>query len=1092
MGGPGETPASGDTGASYGSSSGPLAWMAHNSVAANLLMLVLVVGGLLTTGRIRQQVFPDFELDVISVSVAYPGASPEEVEQGIILPLEEAVRGVDGIKEVRSSANEGLASVTCELLLGADADKALADVKSAVDRITSFPLDAEEPIVNRPQLRNKVITVIAFGDASEANLRHLAEDVREDLLAFPNITTVELTGIRPLEIAVEIPQENVRRYGLTHTDVANAIRSASIDLPAGAVRTRRGEVLLRTTERRDFGAEFNDIVVRSNPDGTRVTVADVGQVIDGFAEVDLKALYEGQPAVLVDVYRVGEQTPLDIAATVKEYVAEQEPQLPAGVHFATWRDRSELFADRVDLLRRNAILGLILVLLCLGLFLEIRLAFWVTLGIPISFTGALLFMPLAGGSINMISLFAFILTLGMVVDDAIVVGEAIYTKTTQGITGMRAAVEGVREVSAPVIFSILTSCIFFAPLLFVPGTMGKFFMQIPIVVILVLLISLVESLLVLPAHLGHNSGRITPVWWFATAGVGLLMRLLASWPWLSRGQQRFSRLVEWLIQYTYAPTLRVALRHRYLTAAVCVAILIGAVGLVMGGRVQMTFFPKVEVDIVSAELTMPFGTPVEETERVQRDMLAASDRVLTRLSPNGDVARGRFAIVGGFGGGGGDAQSGSHLAEVAVNLVPTDERPFSARQFADAWREELGDIPGVETISFRYSTGAGGGADIAFELSHPDLDVLERAAAQLAEGLARYAGAEDINDGFSAGKEQLDFTLTPAARAMGITETLLARQVRDAFFGAEAVRQQRGRDELRVYVRRPLDERQSLADLERFVVRSPDGGEIPLSEAAEIRRNRSYTSIRRLDGRRQVNVTAEVAAGANAGRIVSLANAELVPEVQAAFPDLSIARGGQQRSQDEALSALRDGMILAFFAMYALMAIAFRSYIQPLIVATAIPFGVVGAIGGHALMQYDISLMSFMGGVALSGVVVNDSLIMVSAINGYRAEGMDVFSAVTAGGTRRFRPILLTSLTTFFGLTPMILETSVGARFLIPMAVSLGFGVLFATFITLVLVPSLYLMTEDAKWLGRTVRAGLFSLYRPAPPPAPVDPAAGK
>ncbi|HJL19670.1 MAG TPA: efflux RND transporter permease subunit [Sandaracinaceae bacterium LLY-WYZ-13_1] len=1105
---------------------GALAWMAQNSVASNVLMLILIAGGLLMIPQIKQEVFPEFDLDMVLINVPYPGASPEEVEQGVILPIEEAVRGVDGIKEVRSTAQEGVGVVTLELLLGADADRVLADVKSAVDRITSFPTDVEEPVVSRPALRGEVISLVVHGDASESQIRSIADRVRDDLLAEEGITTIELSGVRPLEISVEIPQERLRAHGLTHGQVADAIRAASIDVPGGTLKTTGGEVLLRTTERRDRGGEFEDIVVRSRPDGSQITVGDLGEVTDGFQEIDTAATYEGQRAVMVQVYRVGSQTPLDIAATVHEYIAQHEQDLPPGVHFATWNDRSEIYEDRIDLLLKNAYLGLILVLVCLGLFLEIRLAFWVTLGIPISFVGSLLFMPSTDASINMISLFAFILTLGMVVDDAIVVGEAIYKKLTDGLPPMRAAIEGVKEVAGPVVFAILTTCIAFSPLLFVPGTFGKFFMQIPIVVILVLLLSLVESLLVLPAHLGHigetqkylvlfsgicfvvatgalglarvvESDAVQQIAEFALPIYGvsifcLVFLGMVRWKGLMKVQQRFSRLVEWLIDRTYAPTLKRALHWRYFTLATAFAILFASCGLVGGGRVETTFFPKIDSDIISAKLEMPFGTPATETERIQRRLLETSREVVRELAPQRgeDVVRGRFALLGatgaaGGGPGSGQRDAGGHIAEVAVFTVPSDERPFSARQFAEAWRDRVGDIPGVESLSFSYSTGGPSGADIDFQLSHPNLDILERAAGRMAEGLGTYAGVREIDDGFTAGKEQLDFTLRPEARARGITEQVLARQLRDAFFGAEAVRQQRGRDEIRVYVRRPREERESLADIENLLVRTPDGGEIPLTEAAEIERGRSYTKIQRLDGRRRVNVTAGVEFGTNANRVQSQAQEELVPQLLEEFPGLRIEPGGQAKRQAETMSALGMGFLLALLGMFALLAIAFRSYAQPFIIISAIPFGIVGAIIGHLLLGYDLSLMSMMGVVALAGVVVNDSLVLVSAVNDYRRdEGLSLLEAVKAGGVRRFRPILLTSLTTFLGLTPMILETSVGARFLIPMAISLGFGVLFATFITLLLVPCLYLIFED---LGRLL-ARMIAFFKQGfsgePPPA--------
>lgn len=1113
---------------------GPLAWMARNSVAANVLMLMLIAGGLLAIPRIRQEVFPEFELDLVVINVPYPGASPEEVEEGVILPIEEAVRSVDGIKEVRATASEGVGVVTLELLLGTDADRALADAKSAIDRITSFPSDTEEPVVSRPQFRGEVISVVVYGDTTEGALRGIAEQVRDDLLQHENITTVELSGTRPLEISINISQDALRRHGLTHSDVAQAVRGASVDIPGGSVRTSAGEVLIRTTERRDRGHEFADIVVRMRPDGSRVTVGDLAEITDGFREVDTAAAFEGHRAVMVQVFRVGDQTPLEVAGVVHDYIAEHEESLPPGVHFSTWNDRSEMYRDRMDLLLRNAYIGLILVLVCLGLFLEVRLAFWVTLGIPISFIGSLIFLPwIPNASINMISLFAFILTLGMVVDDAIVVGEAIYKRLSDGHPPMRAAIDGVQEVAKPVVFAILTSCIFFIPLLLVPGTMGKFFMQIPIVVILVLLLSLAESLLVLPAHLGHLGSTKKWLWgiaFFCSLALPIIYRFTGEWNFMVafvlgaslfllvavysktvQGlQRRFSRAVEWLIQKTYRPVLQRALINRksnhwllsraprYITLATAIALFFAGVGLVAGGRVEWEFFPKIESDIVSARLTMPFGTPVEVTERVQRELIEASRETVAALEPDRgeEIIRGRYASLGGFGaapgGPGGRARgAGSHLAEVAVFAQPSDQRSFTARQFAEDWRERAGDIPGIESLQFQYSTGGPAGADIDFQLSHSDLDTLERAAAEMAESLRDYAGVREINDGFAEGKAQLDFTLRPEARARGITEQMLARQLRDAFFGAEAVRQQRGRDELRVYVRRPLAERRSLSDVEGLVVRTPDGGEIPLAEAANIRRGRSYTQISRLDGRRRVNVTAEVEFGTNANRVQQQAQDELLPALMARYPGLRVEPGGRAARQADTMKALGIGFVMALFAMFALLAIAFKSYTQPFVIAVAIPFGFVGAVMGHLLLGYNLSLMSMMGLVALAGVVVNDSLVLVSAVNDFkRDEGLSTIDAVTAGGTRRFRPIILTSLTTFLGLSPMILETSVGARFLIPMALSLGFGVLFATFITLVLVPALYLIVEDLQegtaHVIRFVREGVTGHRDPASVDAPI------
>ncbi len=1056
---------------------GPIAWMAQNAVASNLLMLVFVVGGLLMLSRIRQEVFPEFALDMVIINIPYPGASPEEVEQGVILATEEAVRAVDGIKEVRSTAAEGVGVVTVELMLTADPDRALADVKSAVDRVTSYPQDIERPIVSLAQRKNEVISVVVYGDQPEKALRALADRMREELLDIEDITVVELAGVRPLEISVEVPREHLRRYGLTLDQVATRIRQASVDMPGGAVKTSGGEILLRTTERRDWGEEFANIVVLSRPDGMDVTLGQIARVKDGFRETDQEAYFDGKRAAMVKVFRVGDQKPLELSEKVRAYVTANRGAMPPGVDLAIWSDTSEVYADRVNLLLRNAVAGFLLVLLVLGLFLEIRLAFWVTLGIPISFTGSLLFMPMLDASINMISLFAFIVVLGIVVDDAIVVGEAIYKRRTDGAGPLRAAIEGTREVGVPVIFAVLTTVIAFAPLMFVPGVMGKFFRFIPIVVIAILLVSLVESLFVLPAHLAHSRGSA------AATGVFGFVR---------DQQQRFSCFVEWLIQRTYVPILGRAIERRYLTFAVAASMLIATAGVVAGGHVNVTPMPKVDGDVVVAELQMPYGTAAADTRALMERIQAAAQTVIGNKQKEGEsYVRGMFSQLGGTGAMAGPhgsaAASGGHVAEVAVFLVPLDERPFTSAEFARAWRGLLGEIPGAESLKVTFDIGMRAGAAIDVELSHRDIVVLELAAAEVARRLREYQGVFDIDDGFSPGKEQLDVTLRAGARALGITEAELGRQLRSSFYGAEAARQQRGRDEVRVYVRLPKEERSSEHDIEQLILRTPEGGEVPLGHAVEIERGRAYTSINRREGRRTVNVTADVDAHmANADKILADLGTRMLPDVLAAYPGLSHSMEGEHRHMKESFDALRIGFIIAVLAIFAVLAVVFRSYMQPLIIMMVIPFGVVGALVGHLLMGYDLSLMSMMGLVALTGVVVNDSLILVVAINEYRAGGRGLVQAILDGGARRFRPILLTSLTTFFGLMPMILETSVQARFLIPMAISLGFGVLFATFITLLLVPAGYAVVED----GRQALLRLRATAAPGPGSAPT-PVAG-
>ena len=1047
---------------------GPIAWMARNSVASNLLMLVFLVGGFLMLGRVKQEVFPEFDLDMVIVNVPYPGASPAEVEQGVNLALEEAVRGLDGIKRVTSTAAEGMAAMTVELLLGTNPDRALSDVQNAVNRIASFPQEIERPVVALATTRRDVISLVIYGDLDEHSLRSLAEQMRDELLENDRITLVELSGLRPLEIAIEVPQKNLRSYNLTLGDIAQRIQAASVELPSGGVKTQKGEVLLRTAERRKTGSEFADVVLLSRPDGTAVTVGDIAGIRDEFAETDEEAYFDGKRAAMIEVFRVGDQTPIEVADIVKKFAADKQEHLPPGVGIATWGDRSQMFRDRIDLLRRNAILGLALVLLSLGLFLEPKLAFWVTLGIPISFLGSMLMLPSLDVSINMISLFAFIVTLGIVVDDAIVVGEAIYKRREDGMAFLPAAISGAREVMAPVTFAVLTSVIAFMPLLFVPGIMGKFFRNIPVVVIAVLLVSLVESLFVLPAHLAHSRGE-------KRSG-----KLAAFY----HQHQRFGDFMDQWVTRRFGPFVQAAVKRRYLTLSVALAVLVTAFGVVSGGWIRFTFMPRIESDRVSATLTMPFGTSIDETRRYAERILAGAHATLEKKRVPGDIHKGIFSQVGQVSGRGrgGSGSSGSHLARVQVYLVPSDEREMTATEFTKLWRETVGEVPGAESLTFKSNIGPGASAAINLDLSHTDMHVLEHAADRVAAKLREFNGVREVENGFSPGKEQLDFQLTDQARALGLTEIELARQTRHAFYGAQAARQQRGRNEIRAYVRLPKNERLTEYNIEELLLRTPRGGEIPLAQAAGVTRGRAYTAIRRQEGRRVVTVTGDIIPGqANANEVVHTMATEVLPQILAETPGLKYEPGGDQRHQAEALGPLFSGFTMALMAMFALLAVAFRSYVQPIIVMGAIPFGFVGALIGHLLLGFNFSFVSIMGIVALSGIVVNDSLILVMAINEFRASGLATSEAVLAGALRRFRPVILTSLTTFMGLAPMILEPSVQARFLIPMALSLGFGVLFATVITLILVPTGYLIMDDAHQFSERIRAWSRGETTPVP-----------
>ena len=1042
---------------------GFIAWFAKNGVAANLLMVLVIIAGFSAySAQVRKEVFPEFSVDMITVTVPYLGAAPEEVEEAVCARIEERVADLETVKRVRSTAAEGVGTVTIELLEGVDTREALDDVKTRVDAIDTFPDETEKPIISEAVIRRQVLSIAISGDADERSLRRLGEQVRDEVSALPGITQVELVAARPYEVSIEVSERSLRRHGLTFDQVARAVRRSSLDLPGGSVKTDGGEILLRTEGQAYRGREFEELVLQSRPDGTRLTLAQVAKVVDGFAESDLAARFNGQPAVLVQVYRVGDQDVTAVAEATKAYVERARPRMPEGVDLTIWQDDTLLLESRLDTLTKNGRAGLLLVLLVLTLFLRLRLAFWASLGILVSFMGAFWLMPVLDLSINMISLFAFIIVLGIVVDDAIVVGENIYRHLQMGKRGLEAAIDGVREVSVPVTFSILTSVAAFGPLLLIGGTTAKIMRNIPLIVISVLLFSLVEALLILPAHLKHLDRR-----------PHLLAPLLT---FTERAQRPTVRLLEWLIVRTYRPVLKVALEWRYVSVAVAFSILLLTVGAIAGGRVKFSFFPPVEADNLVAYLTLPQGTPVEKTSDILKRIEDSARELERQLAAEGEdrAFRHMATTIGDqpfrsrqrrfdfF-----TASAASHLGEINIELAPAEERTVNASEMTRRWRQLTGPVPDAVELVFVSSLFSTGEA-INFQLAGPDLGELRQAAEELKVALAQYPGVEDIADSFRAGKQEVKLEVTPQAESLGISLSDLARQVRQAFYGEEAQRIQRGRDEVKVMVRYPEGERRSLASLEQMRIRTPAGDEVPFSFAGRMQLGRGYATIVRTDRNRTVNVTADVDLNvANANEILAAAQRDVMPRLLADYRGLSYTLEGEQQQQRETLGGLRQSFTLALFLIYALLAVPFRSYSQPLIVMGAIPFGIIGAVGGHILMGKDLAILSVFGMVALTGVVVNDSLVLVDFVNrSYRA-GTPLMQSIREAGEKRFRPILLTSLTTFAGLTPLLLEKSLQAQFLIPMAISLAFGILFATGIILVFVPVGYYILEDVKALTR-------------------------
>jgi len=1079
--------------------SGIIYWFSRNHVAANFLMLLIVVVGIGTWPKIKKEIFPTLSIDAVNIAVPYPNATPEEVEKGIIVPIEEAIQDVDGIDVIRSTASQSAGTVFVEVATGYDVRNVMDDIKTRVDAIQNIAEEAEEPILEEVLLKAQVMSIAVSADIDEKRLRKIAEDVRTELLTYDGgsspVTQAILAGVRDYEISIEVSEQTLRQYGISFDQVAGAVRRASLDLPGGSVRTTSGEVLLRTEGRRYTAEEFAPIPVITRPDGSTVTLGQLAKIRDGFEEDRIDTRFDGSPTILINVYRVGNEDTIKIADTVKEFIYDVAPAtLPEGVELEIWKDDSLYLSGRLDLLARNGIFGLILVTIVLTLFLRPSLALLVAIGIPVSFAGAIAMMPYTGISINMISLFAFILVLGIVVDDAIVVGENVYSRMRKGEAPRDAAPRGTREVGVVVTFGVLTTAMAFTPMLGLSGFSGKIWPNIPLVVIPTLFFSLIQSKLILPSHLA----LLKPVDLEKKPG-----RII-------RFQRVFSRGLEEFVDRVYRPALNVALRNRYIVLSAFLSILILTIGVVASGWIKFVFFPEVETDIVTSKLKLAQGVSYEKTEEairlIERKAFELNEEPEFRTKSGNGVFQHMLASIGsqpliqGMGSNGGSPKSSS-IGEVTLELYPSVERDFTALDVVSRWRELVGEIPGAVELTFASESAAGGNA-IDLELVGQDLEALKAATEEVKAQLAEFSGVIDIGDSDLEGKRELKLGILPEGKAMGLRLDDIARQVRQGFYGDEIQRLQRGKNEVEVYVRYPRNERASIADLHNIKIRTPDSAEVPFSEVAIATFGRANASIKRKDQQRSIQITADIdkTKGVNANEVVAALTAGgeartyskrwqrnlqnwfrekagkapvVDPEkgalviLEEKYPGVRYSFEGEQKDQAQSVQEMGQKALLALLGMYILMAIPLKSYVQPMIVMSVIPFGLVGAVIGHLIMGFNFSIMSMCGIVALAGVVVNDSLVLVDYVNRKLREGHTLHDAAWEAGAARFRPILLTSLTTFAGLTPMLLETDVQARFLIPMAVSLSFGILFATLITLFLVPCVYLTLEDlGKFFG--------------------------
>jgi multidrug efflux pump subunit AcrB len=1035
-----------NTEAKAGSQKGIIAWFTHNSVAANLLMWIIVVGGITSILTIEKQTFPNFVINNIQIQVAYPAAAPEEVERGILMPIEESLQGLDGIKKIRATANEGMASLIVEVQSGYELQQLLDEINMRVDSIRTFPENIEQPQVFQMRFSDPVARIQVYGELNERELKELAINFRPEVAAIPGVGRAELNATRAYEVAIEITDEKLQEYALDFDQVAQAVRNSSLDLPGGSIKALDGNIFLRTKAQAYYGSEFAAIVLRTNSDGSRITLADVANISDGFEERAGFSSFNGQQTVMINVFTAEGQNDIDVSAGVRDFVNLKNNDLPHTVTLAVWADRSFYLKDRLNLMLKNMAFGGFFVFIILALFLQLRLAFWVLIGMAVSFLGAMALMPAVDGlTINMLTLFGFILVLGIVVDDAIIIGESVYSEVEKNGQSPNSVIVGAKRVAMPATFGVLTTICAFIPMVSIGGMMGAFWGSIGWIVILCLGFSLIESKWILPAHLAHmkpakNKATNTE----ATLSNNFFERIRAS---ASGGLQSFC-------DNQYKPLLELSLTHRYNTMAIFFALMLVSVGLFKGGFVRWEFFPKLPSDFIQAEIVMENGTSSEATNAAVK--LVA--RALEQVDSNLQTTNQEDALAHYF--------SGSYsetTGMVIVELTKGEERATNSFEIVDQWREATGAIAGAKSINFSQMMGGPQqGKPISFQLRGNNMEQLSSAATELKLKLAAFEGVYDVEDSYSDGNREILVELTTNGESLGFTLSDVARQVRQAFYGAEAQRILRGTEEVKVMVRYPLASRRSVSDLQKMHLRSPSGAMVPFAEITNIEFVVGSPSITRINQFRSITVSADVQTEViEARQVITEIKTSFEAEVARKYPGVTFALEGMSQEEADSLTDLALAAFGALLGIYALLAIPLKSYSQPLIIMSVIPFGFIGALIGHLLLGLSFSILSVFGLVALSGVVVNDSLIMVDFVNRARAQGLAIKSAALQAGTQRFRAIMLTSATTFFGLLPIVLERSLQAQIVIPMAISLAFGILFATIITLILIPSLYLMLDD-------------------------------
>jgi len=1063
-----------------------------NPVLVGVLMLTILVGGAYSALTLVREMFPETTPDTVAVSTAYPGATPDEVEKGISLRIEEAVKDIQDVDKIETRISEGSSTILISMTNEAkDLDLVVNDVKAAVDAIPrdELPEEAEETRVTKIEPRLPVISVALFGDAGEEALKTAGRNLRDDLLLLPGISDVDLSGTRKAELTVEVQPEKLVEYRLSLAQVADAIRQSNLDLPAGQLKTPGQNVAVRTMGETDQTELIAETVLKTSPSGEIVRVADLACVIDGFEDSDVKGRFNGRPSVDVTVYKTADQDAIDIATKVKAFVAgkRHEPleldwidrvksrlgitfpaqsiyarayndPYPPGIDVQVHSDLARFIVSRLDLLKRNGMWGLLFVFCSLLLFLNWRVAFWVMMGLVLSLAGGLMLMDLFGATLNLISMFGLIVVLGLIVDDAIVVGENVYTRVEKGEEPRLAAVKGTEEVTWPVVVAVLTTVGAFLPLMFIEGRIGDFMGVLPVVVICALAVSLVEALSILPSHLAE---------WLRP--VRRDIRESATRHWLAKRivpiRQAQRRWVQDVLGRHYERLLRLAVRYRYVAVAAAVSALIVAVGLMAGGRVPIVFIQKMDSETLLANVEMPVGTPIERTQAVLEVIESAALALPEVKTVYGLVgAQVNMSEI--------SVSARSHLGQAIIELVLIEERDKSSDQITVELRETTRDIPGVNSLTYGAIHGGPGGSGIEIEVTGERLDDLLVAAEELKSRLATFDGVFDITDDFEEGRRELRIALLDSARPLNLTTRALATEIRGAFYGLEARTLQRNREDVDIRVRFPAHRRRHVYELETMRIATPSGTMVPFSEVARLEESRGYTAIRRVDQRRAITVAADVdQARGNAQEIVA-AFAGPITELERRLPGVRIGFAGDRRELAKSLGSLNRDFLIAVLMIFVMLAGLFKSYTQPLVVLTAVPFGIIGAVTGHLIMGYPLTILSMIGLVALTGIVVNDGLILVDFTRKEEAAGSPVLEAVIAGGRRRMRPILLTSMTTILGLAPLMVEQSLQARFLIPMAISITFGLAFATVLTLVVVPCFYVIRHDVHTLAARIWRG--------------------